>query len=193
MTAAYSLAKQGVSCYYCTLTHCTRSERRLRLITLKRVNERGCAGIRYLLSRQQIHSADGDEGDVCTATIFPGRVTVNAAMLPEEASRLSVVVNECELRLRPLPAPLLRAASHNYRLLLLLPSSWHADDLCQASLMGNRRARKRQRGIHCSALLGDIIKQSERKYEHVSCLPTTAQICWYNSDPFVFSQWAHFS
>lgn len=34
----------------------------------------------HLLSRQQIHSADGDElGDVCTATIFPGRVTVNAA------------------------------------------------------------------------------------------------------------------
>lgn len=27
----------------------------------------------HLLSRQQIHSADGDEfGDICTATIFPG-------------------------------------------------------------------------------------------------------------------------
>ena len=90
----------------------------------------------HLLSRQQIHSADGDEfGDVCTATIFPGRVTV---MLPEErraeeASRLSVVVNECELRLRPLPpSPPLRFEL----LLLLLPSSWHADDLCQAALMG---------------------------------------------------------
>lgn len=86
----------------------------------------------HLLSRQQIHSADGDElGDICTATIFPGRVSVSAVILPEEASRLSVVVNECELRLRPLPAPLLRAASHNYGLLLLLllPSSWHADDL----------------------------------------------------------------
>lgn len=30
-----------------------------------------------LLSRQQIHSADGDAfGDACTATIFRGRVTV---------------------------------------------------------------------------------------------------------------------
>ena len=96
----------------------------------------------HLLSRQQIHSADGDKlGDVCTATIFPGRVSVDAVMLPEEASRLSVVVNECELRLRPLPAPLLRAASHNHRLLLmLLPSSWHADDLCQSALMGFVRA-----------------------------------------------------
>lgn len=35
----------------------------------------------HLLSRQQIHSADGDVlGDVCTATIFPGRVTVKAAL-----------------------------------------------------------------------------------------------------------------
>lgn len=140
----------------------THTHRRLRLITLKRVNEkRGreentsiaawkclveCLSVcvcafTHLLSRQQIHSADGAEfGDVCTATIFPGGVTVCAAMLPEEASRLSVVVNECALRLRPLPAPLLRAASHNYRLmllpLLLLPSSWHADDLCQGALMG---------------------------------------------------------
>lgn len=91
----------------------------------------------YLLSRQQIHSADGDRlGDVCTATIFSGRVSIDTVMLPEEASRLSVVVNECELRLRPLPAPLLRAASHDHRLLLLLPSSWHADYLGQPALMG---------------------------------------------------------
>ena len=107
----------------------------------RRVSLCGCVcAFTHLLSRQQIHSADGAEfGDVCTATIFPGRVTVRAAKLPEDASRLSVVVNECELRLRPLPAPLLRAASHNYRLmllLLLLPSSWHADDLCQGALMG---------------------------------------------------------
>ncbi|KAK5859809.1 hypothetical protein PBY51_021333 [Eleginops maclovinus] len=46
-----------------------------------------------LLSRQPIHSADGDElGDVCTATIFPSCVSVSAAMLPEDVSRLSVVV-----------------------------------------------------------------------------------------------------
>lgn len=34
-----------------------------------------CSAFTHLLSRQQIHSADGDElGDVCTATIFPGCV-----------------------------------------------------------------------------------------------------------------------
>lgn len=53
---------------------------------------RGCVSTN-LLSRQPIHSAVGDElGDVCTATIFPGRVSVSAVMLPEDVSRLSVVV-----------------------------------------------------------------------------------------------------
>lgn len=85
-------AKQGVSCYYCTLTHCTRSDRRLRLNHVEWKEGRGgenaiiaaawkclaqaCA-FTHLLSRQQIHSADGDElGDVCTATILPDLMTV---------------------------------------------------------------------------------------------------------------------
>lgn len=52
-------------------------------------------GLAHLLSRQQIHSADGHElGDVCTATIFPGGVCVCVCpMLPEEeASRGRPVV-----------------------------------------------------------------------------------------------------
>lgn len=69
------------------------------------------------------------------------------AMLPEEASRSSggsLMNVRCFLLLLLLvlllllPAPLLRAASHHYRLPVLLPplpSSWHADDLCQAALM----------------------------------------------------------
>lgn len=96
MTATYDMLQtRRIDAVAHTHTHCTRSDRRLRLITLKRVNEREgrentsivagmslfrCA-FTHLLSRQQIHSADGDElGDVCTATIFPGRVTVKAVM-----------------------------------------------------------------------------------------------------------------
>lgn len=84
--------------YHCT--HCISSDCRFWLITLTRMNEKraawentygrccrvwtrgvetgvvgGGVDFAHLLSRQQIHSADGDElGDVCTATIFPDRV-----------------------------------------------------------------------------------------------------------------------
>lgn len=80
-------------------------------------------------------------------------------MQPEEASRLSVVVNECKLRVRVLPAPPLPAASHNYR---LLPSSWHADvsdclnGMCVCVCLNRGSHKHKQHGIHCSAMLGDI-------------------------------------
>lgn len=79
-------------CYCCTLNIAGRGG-----ITPKRLHDRkggrgkhmhthACTRTQrdeqfvHLLSRQQIHSADGDVfGDVCTATIFPGRVTVEAA------------------------------------------------------------------------------------------------------------------
>lgn len=138
MTYSHYTLKQMFSRYYCVYTHTLRSPVPINHVDAdewKRDEENTSASwsvFTNLLSRQQIHSADGDElGDIRTATIF----FWPCVMLLDVASRLSVVVNECELRLRSLPsAPPLRAASHYYR--LLMPSSWHADDLCQSALMG---------------------------------------------------------
>lgn len=71
----------------------------------------------HLLSRQQIHSADGDElGDGCTATIFPGCMWLCCCRRRMPGCRWSLM-NE------PPPRP---SASHDYRL-LSPPSSCHAE------------------------------------------------------------------
>lgn len=59
---------------------------------------------------------------------------------PARLPGLRELVNECAAAssLPSLsPAPLLRAASHHYGLMMLLtlPLSWHADDPCHAALM----------------------------------------------------------
>lgn len=147
---------EAYRCHCCARTHthkhCTRNDRRLRWITLTRVNDRvprkhkhrgGEVRVWLRIHPPFVQAADPLRrrrrvgGRLhCDHLPRPSDGKSCAVMLPEEPSRLSVVVNECKLRLRSLPAPLPRAASHNYRrLLLLLPSSWHADDLCQAALM----------------------------------------------------------
>lgn len=133
--------KQMLSCYYCAHAHSPHTQRSPVPINHVDANEwkRGWENtgasrsvFTNLLSRQQIHSADWDElGDICTATIFPGRVWCYWTRLP--GCRWSLMsVSLC--RAPSPPAPLLPAASHNYR--LPLPSLWHEDDLCQSVLMG---------------------------------------------------------
>lgn len=100
----------------------TRSGRRLRLITLTRMNERGeDKTIRPFIEAADPLRRRGRAGGHLHRDHLPRP----CVLLLDEASRLSVVVNECEtaalppsLPSPPLPAPLLPAASHNHRLLL---------------------------------------------------------------------------